>query len=214
MVGLIYCSGGFTSNFRSFRHRLTQFRLLTENRQLCATKSSAFSRKSETLQTKLQGFSSGFPQGNQVKKCARVSRKTSEEERIEKIAKQTQNGPKRGKIPPWPRVAGPRSPGDPGPRSPATLGPGAPVFAPGTPVFRRFSRFEAPDPWYFSKSTLLRHQNLEHPSKTWIKPQEYQNQQLIANWLAKKVCFLSDRSGNRQHRCHRPAASYQMTEVT
>ena len=43
MVGLIYCSGGLTQNFRSFRHRLTQLQLLTENRQLCATKSSAFS---------------------------------------------------------------------------------------------------------------------------------------------------------------------------
>ena len=31
MVGPIYCSRGYMSNFRSFRHRLTQFQLLTKN---------------------------------------------------------------------------------------------------------------------------------------------------------------------------------------
>ena len=31
MVGPIYCSRGCMSNFKSFRHRLTQFQLLTKN---------------------------------------------------------------------------------------------------------------------------------------------------------------------------------------
>ncbi|WP_211372175.1 hypothetical protein, partial [Flagellimonas olearia] len=68
MVGLIYCSGGFTSNFRSFRYRLTKFQLLAENQQLYATKSSAFPENWKLCTLKMQGFSSCFLQGNQANK--------------------------------------------------------------------------------------------------------------------------------------------------
>ncbi|MDL1267187.1 hypothetical protein PSU51_19990 [Yersinia pestis] len=137
MVGLIYCSGGFTPNFRSFRHRLTQFQLLTENRQLCATKSSAFSGNWKLCKIKCKdshqvSYKEIRPiNGQNVKEKYRRKKNR-------KTAKTDTKRDKKGENPP--RVADPCDPGARGRRE-----------GPGNPGFRRFFAIRGAQPLVLSK---------------------------------------------------------------
>ena len=148
MVGPIYCSRGCMSNFRSFRHRLTQFQLLTENqppclrllqknRKLCApictTSRQVFSRKIKPInEEKCQ------------EKYRRKKRRKSPKNGRETATRRAQ------KAPGSPATLDPGSPvtaGDHGPGSLATLGPWGPGFFRGThfPPFFALRRFRLPD---------------------------------------------------------------------
>ena len=137
MVGPIYCSRGYMSNFRSFRHRLTQFQLLTENqppclrllqknRKLCApictTSRQVFSRRIKPINEENFKKNTGERSGEKARKTA---------------VKRRPEGPKRpqGRRRPW--TQGRRRPWD----------PGGPDFS-GGPTFRPFfalRRFRLPD---------------------------------------------------------------------
>ena len=181
MVGLIYCSAGFTSNFRSFRHRLTQFQLLTENRQLCATKSSAFSGNWKLCKIKCKdshqvSYKEIRPiNGQNVKEKYRrkKNRKTAKTD----AKRDTKGGkPPQGRRPlrPWARVAG-------------DLGTRGRRESPGNPGFRRFFAIRRAQPLVLFKihafetpSPLTSVQNTGQSSRV-------PKSTLIANRSTKKV---------------------------
>ena len=134
MVGPIYCSRGYMSNFRSFRHRLTQFQLLTENQPPCLR----LLQKNRKLcapicTTSRQVFSRRIKPINE-EKCQEKYRR-----------KKRRKSPKNGGETTTERAQ--KAPGSPGPWSPATLGPWGPGFFRGThfPPFFALRRFRLPD---------------------------------------------------------------------
>ena len=181
----------------SFRHRLILFRLPTENRQFCATKSSTFPEKLETLRTKLQGFSSGFLQGNQANKWRKMSRKYRRKKGRKNTSNRPKNGPKGGQ---WRRVAG-----DHGARE-SRFGPGNPHF-PSFFVFRSFQPLGISKIHTFETSKPLTSVKITGQSS------RVSNHHWSPNGRPRKCTFLSERLRNRLDKCHRPAVSYQCLKL-
>ena len=102
MVGRIYCSGGFTSNFRSFLHRLTQFWLLTENRH----QSLRLFRKMGNFVLRFARLLVNFSSGKSGQIHEENVREIPKKKESEKPKKWTKIGDQKGKNPhgcrrPW-----------------------------------------------------------------------------------------------------------------